>query len=89
MRRSPSALLRWSAVVALAVLAVATTPHVHHEAEGRGETCVLCHVQGPPLVASNVHEHPDPAAGGSPRAHAPGHARAAETEGNASRAPPA
>ena len=89
MRRSPSALLRWSAVVALALLAVATTPHVHDEAEGRGDTCVLCHVQGSPLIASNVHEHPDPAAGGSPCSHEQGDARVAEIEGHASRAPPA
>ena len=89
MRRSPSALLRWGAVVALALLAVAATPHVHDEAEGRGDTCVLCHVQGPPLIASNVHEHPDPAAAGSTLAHAPGHARAAEIAGHGSRAPPA
>ena len=89
MRRSPSTLLRWGAVVALALLAVATTPHVHDEAEGRGDTCVLCHVQGPPLIASSVHEHPDPAAGGSARAHAPAHVRAAKIEGHGSRAPPA
>ena len=89
MRRSPSTLLRWGAVVALALLAVATTPHVHDEAEGRGDTCVLCHVQGPPLFASNVHEHPDPAAGGSVRAHRHGHARVADVEGHGSRAPPA
>ena len=89
MRRGWSTLLRWGAVVALALLAVATTPHVHDEAEGRGDTCVLCHVQGPPLVVSNVHEHPDPAAAGSARAHAPGHARATEIEGHGSRAPPA
>ena len=74
---------------ALALLALAAAPHFHDEADGRDDTCVLCHVQGSPLIASNVHEHPDPAAGGSPRAHAPGHARAAEIEGNASRAPPA
>ena len=89
MRPSRSTLLRWGAVVALALLAVATTPHVHDEAEGRGDTCVLCHVQGPPLVAANAHEHPDPAARGSARAQAPGHARAAEIEGHGSRAPPA
>ena len=89
MRRSPSALLRWSAVVALALLTVATTPHVHDEAEGRGDTCVLCHVQGSPLIASNVHQRPDPAAGGSRCSHEQGDVRAAEIEGNASRAPPA
>ena len=89
MRRSRSTLLWWSAVVALALLAVATTPHVHDEAEGRGDTCVLCHVQDSPLIASNVHEHPDPTAGGSPCPCGRGHARAAEIEGNGSRAPPA
>ncbi len=89
MRRSRSTLLRWGAVVALALLAVAATPHFHDEAEGRGDTCVLCHAQGSPLVASSVREHPDPAVGDSARSHAQGHARAAETEGHGSRAPPA
>ena len=89
MRRSPSALLRWSAVVALAVLAVTTTPHVHDEAEGRGDTCVLCHVQGSPPIASTVHESPDRTAGSGTCSPEQGHACAAEIEGHASRAPPA
>ena len=89
MRRSRSTLLRWGAILALALLAVAATPHFHEEAEGRGDTCVLCHVQGPPLIASIVHEHPDPAVAGGVRAPAQGHARAAEIEGHGSRAPPA
>ena len=89
MRRGRSTLLRWGAVVALALLALATTPHFHDEAEARDDTCVLCHVQGSPPVASSAHENPDPAAGGSPHAHAQGHARDAEVEGHGSRAPPA
>ena len=89
MRRSRSTLLRWGALVALALLAVATTPHFHDEAEGRGDTCVLCHVQGSPLIASTVHERPDPAAGGSLCPCGQGQTRAAEIEGYASRAPPA
>ena len=89
MRRSRSTLLRWGAAAALALLAVATTPHFHEEAEGRGDTCVLCHVQGSPLIASIVHEHPDPAVDGDVHAPAQGHARAAEIEGHGSRAPPA
>ena len=88
MRRSRSTLLRWGAVVALALLAVATTPHFHDEAEGRGDTCVLCHVQGSPLIASTVHESPDRTAGGGACPHEQGHARAAEIEGHPSRAPP-
>ena len=89
MRRSRSTLLRWGAVVALALLAVATTPHVHDEAEGRDDTCVLCHVQGSPLIASTVHESPDQTAEGGACSHEQGHARAAETEGHGARAPPA
>ena len=89
MRRSRSTLLRWGAVAALLLLAVAATPHFHEEAEGRGDTCVLCHVQGSPLIASIVHEHPDPAVAGGVRAPAQGHARVAEIEGRGSRAPPA
>ena len=89
MRRSRSTLLRWGAVAALLLLAVAATPHFHEEAEGRGDTCVLCHVQGSPPIASIVHEHPDPAVDGGVRAPVQGHARAAEIEGHGSRAPPA
>ena len=89
MRRGRSTLLRWGAVGALALLALATTPHFHDEAEARDHTCVLCHVQGSPPVTSNAHENPDPAAGGSPHAHAQGHARDAEVAGPGSRAPPA
>ncbi len=96
MRRGRATLLRWGAVAALALLAVAATPHFHaatphfhDEAEGRGDTCVLCHVQGSPLIASIVHEHPDPAVDGAVRAPEPGYARAAEIEGHGSRAPPA
>ena len=81
--------MRWGAVVALALLALATTPHFHDEAEARDDTCVLCHVQASPLIASSVHQDPDPAAGGSVRAHAQGCARGAEIEGHDSRAPPA
>ena len=89
MRRSRSTLARWGAVVALVLLALATTPHFHDEAEGPDDTCVLCHGQASPLIASSVHQDPDPAAGGSVRSDAQGHARAAEIEGHDSRAPPA
>ena len=89
MWQSRSTLVRWGAAAALVLLALATTPHFHDEAEGRDETCVLCHVQASPPVASGVHENPDPAAGGSVRSDAQGHARAAEIEGHDSRAPPA
>ena len=89
MRRGRSTLLRWGALVALALLAIATTPHFHDEAEARDDTCVLCHVQGSPPVASSVLQNPDPAAAGSVHAHALGHARHAEVGGHGSRAPPA
>ena len=89
MRRSRSTLVRLGAGVALVLLALATTPHFHDEAEGRDETCVLCHVQASPPVASSVLEHPDPAAGGSVRFDGQGHACAGEIEGHDSRAPPA
>ena len=89
MRRGRSTRLRWGAVVALALLALATAPHFHDEAEARDNTCVLCHVQGSPPVTSSAHENPAPAAGGSPHAHARGYARVAEVEGHGSRAPPA
>ena len=89
MRRSRSTLVRLGAVVALPLLALATTPHFHDEAEVRDDTCVLCHVQASTLIASNVHDNPNPAAGGSVRSDVRSHARAAETEGHDSRAPPA
>ena len=89
MVRSRSTLAQVGAVAALALLALATTPHFHDDAEERDDTCVLCHVPAAPVIASSVHEHPDPAAGGAVRSDAPGHARAAEIEGHDSRAPPA
>ena len=89
MRPSRSTLLRLGAVAALVLLALATTPHSHDEAEGRDDTCVLCHVQASPPVASNVHDDLDPAVGGSVLSDAQGHARTAETEARGSRAPPA
>ena len=82
-------MLQWGAIVALALLALATTPHFHDEAEARDDTCVLCHVQGSPPVASSVHGNPDPATAGSTCAQALGHTRGAEIEGRGSRAPPA
>ena len=89
MRRGGSPALQWGAVVALALLALAATPHFHDAADGRDDTCVLCHVQSAPPVASSVHADPDPADGGSARAHAQGRARDAQVAGHASRAPPA
>lgn len=89
MRRGGSSLLQWGAVVALALLAFAAAPHFHDEADGRDDTCVLCHVQGSPVLACNVHESPDPAVGGSAPACEQGRARAVDRDGHASRAPPA
>ncbi len=84
MRRGRATLLLWGVVAALAPLSVAATPHFH-EAEGCGDTCV----QGAPLIASIVHEPPDPAGDGAVRAPAPRRACAAEIEDHGSRAPPA
>ena len=90
MRRGRSSALQWGAVAALALLALAAAPHFHDEAEAQDDTCVLCHAQSSPPVASSVHENPEPAAAGAaPRAQAPGHARDAEVKGHGSRAPPA
>ncbi len=89
MWQSRSTLVRLGAVAALLLLALATTPHFHDEAEGRDDTCVLCHVQASPPIASSVHEDPDPEAGGSVLSDAQGCARTAEIQGHDSRAPPA
>ena len=89
MRRGRSTLLRWGAIVALALLALATTPHFHDEAEAQDDTCVLCHVQSSPPIVSSVDENPDPAAVGSPLAHVQEQARGAGIERHGSRAPPA
>lgn len=89
MRAGRPMLLRWGAIVALALLALAAAPHSHDAADGRGDTCVPCHVHGSPLIAPSVHGDPDPAAGGSPHARAQKCARDAEIEGCGSRAPPA
>ena len=81
--------MQWGAVAALALLALATAPHFHDEAEAQDDTCVLCHVQSSPPIASSVHENPEPAAADAARAQALGHARDAQVEGHGSRAPPA
>ena len=81
--------MQLGAVVAFVLLALATAPHFHDEAEARDDTCVLCHVQGSTPIASSVLENPDPPAAGSAHARAPGHARDAEVQGLGSRAPPA
>ena len=89
MRRRWSRALQWGAMGALALLALAATPHFHDIADGRDDTCVPCHVQCAPPVASSVHAVPAPAAGGGACAHAEGHFRDADLEGHGSRAPPA
>ena len=89
MRRSPSTRLRWGALLALALFALATAPHFHDAADGPDDTCVLCHVQGSPLAPSSIHEEPNPVAARSPQALAAGHARDGEIAGHGSRAPPA
>ena len=82
-------MLRWGAVVALALPALAAAPHFHDAADGRGDTCVPCHVQGLPLIALNAHDDPGPAADGSPSARVRGCARDVAIDGRGSRAPPA
>ena len=89
MRTNRPGLLRWGAAVALALLALAAAPHFHDAADGRGDTCVPCHVQGSPLNAANACDDPAPAAVGDPPAQVQGCARDAEIEGRGSRAPPA
>ena len=89
MRRKRSLALQWGAVGALALLALAATPHFHDVADGRDDTCVPCHVPCAPPVASSVHADPAPTVGGGACAHAQGHARDAEPDGHGSRAPPA
>ena len=89
MRSKRSRLLRWGAIVALALLALAAAPHFHDAADGHGDACVPCHVQGAPLIALNAHDAPDPASAGAPPEPVWGCAREAEIEGRGSRAPPA
>lgn len=89
MRRSWSLAWECGAVSMLALLALAAAPHFHDATDGRDDTCVLCHVQSAPPIASSLHEDPDPAAGCGARAHAQGCARDAEVDGDGSRAPPA
>lgn len=89
MRQARPTRRQWGAVFALALLVLAAAPHFHDESEARDDTCVLCHVQGSPPVASSVHASPDPAAGGSLRARAPKSPRGARIERHGSRAPPA
>lgn len=89
MQRSWPTLLRWGAIVALALLALAIVPHFHDAADGHDDTCVMCHVHGSPLIASNTHDNPDPTSEGRPHAQTQANARNAEVKDHGSRAPPA
>lgn len=81
--------LPWAALAALALLAVGAVPHAHHEVEGQGEHCVLCHAQDAPLIASGPPANPDPAVRVAAVPVAVAHVHGMTPTGGGSRAPPA
>ena len=82
--------LKWGAVLALALLALASAPHLHDELEGNDDSCVLCHVHHTPYITSIVDQAvPEPVAVHTDVPFALEHARDEALEGHGSRAPPA
>lgn len=93
MRPDRLIILRWSALIALALFVLSTTPHDHDAAECVDGTCVPCHVQGLPLVDSDdrsgVRETPDASVRRISFVYVLDHPRNAEIHSKDSRAPPA
>ena len=89
MSKTP-AFLKWGAILALSLLALASVPHLHDEIEGGDDSCVLCHVHHTPFLASIVAQAiPEPVAVFADVPFAFEHARDEAYEGHGSRAPPA
>ncbi len=93
MRPDRLTILRWSALIALALFVLSTTPHDHDHAECVEGTCVPCYVQSLPLIdstdRSGVHETPAESVRRIPFADTLDHPRNEEAHGKDSRAPPA
>lgn len=82
-------MLPWAALGVLAVLAFGAGPHLHEEADGFGEHCVLCHAQEAPFTAAGLAANPDPAVHAAVVPVAVLHADGITPTGGGSRAPPA
>lgn len=82
-------MLPWAALLALALLAFATVPHLHDEVAGQGEHCVLCLAGDAPFVASGLPGNPDPATLPATVPVAVGEVHGITPSGGGSRAPPA
>jgi hypothetical protein len=80
-----SAMLKWIAVLALALLALGAAPHLHDDA---GD-CVLCHVPHTPCTASVVSlEVPEPVVTSTDAPVFLQQVRNEALEGHGTRAPP-
>ena len=85
-----SAVVKWGAVLALALLAVAAAPHLHDETESVGDGCVLCPVHDTPFTAASVaQELPELEAAPADCSFGTVHARDEALRGRCPRAPPA
>ena len=82
-------MLPWAALAALALLALGVVPHLHDEADGHGEHCVLCHAHDAPFVAPGLPANPEPAARSAGVPVAVLHVHGMTPTGGGSRAPPA
>ncbi|MCY4626183.1 MAG: hypothetical protein OXE58_01275 [Acidobacteria bacterium] len=89
MRSNWRRMLPWAALAALALLAFGAAPHVHDEADGHGDHCVLCHAQDAPFIASGLSANPDPAVRSATVPVPVVHAHGTTPTGGGSRAPPA
>ena len=89
MRPNWRRMLQWVAVAAFALLAFGAVPHLHDEADGQADRCVLCHAQDEPFIASDLVANPDPAVRLAAVAVAVPRVHGITPTGGGSRAPPA
>ena len=96
MRPDWMTLQRWTAVIAVALFVLSSTPHDHdhdHDEECVNGTCVPCHVQGIPIIDSfdrfGAHVFPDVPILRIFAVYAHAHPLDEVTRGQESRAPPA
>ena len=93
MRIDRLVIFRWSALFALALFVLSSTPHDHDVDECIDGTCLPCYVQGIPLIdstdRSGVHDTPDESVRQTLFEESLDHPRNAVIHGKDSRAPPA
>ena len=89
MRPHLRRMLPWAALGMLALLAFGAGPHLHHDSEGQGERCVLCHAHAAPITGVGLLANPDPAVFTAVVPEAVLHVHGIAPTGGGSRAPPA